>query len=260
MAHTIVPMGLSAKELARIAARLEALDSQDRHAVMRFDRPRAPGPRVVLPSAFNPPTEAHLALMTLAADLLESQPAALLTTRNVAKGVEGAPLEDRVGMLLAARTEQPRIAVLVANAARFVDQARALRTAYRSHFDFVAGYDTLIRIFDRRYYEDMERELAELFAHHRLVATNRADAGIDEVRRFVRDRARAYAERIIPLEVPAGAASLSSTAARESAGAEIAGVPPAVTAYIRARGLYASPPGPLSTVVEMGSDESSPAT
>jgi nicotinamide-nucleotide adenylyltransferase len=247
-------MILSAKELAKITARLEALDSEDGHAVVRFDGQEPPGPRVVLPSAFNPPTEAHLALMTLAADVLDSHPAALLTTRNVAKAVEGAPLEDRVGMLLAARQEHPRMAVLVANSARFVDQARALRSTYGSQFDFVAGYDTLIRIFDPRYYDDMEAELDELFAHHRLVATNRADNGMDEVRRFIREKARAHADRILPLELPDGPASLSSTAARESAGGELEGVSPGVAAYIRRRGLYASPSAASSAVGRRSDD------
>src|SRR6185437_10745724 len=121
-----------------------------------------------------PPTLAHLHLLETAAALEPGgRPAALLSTRNVAKGVFGAALADRVGMLLAMHAIHPALGVLATNAARLVEQARALRAEFEdAQFDFVVGHDTLVRLFDAVYYTDMQAGLGEFFAHHRVIATN----------------------------------------------------------------------------------------
>lgn len=212
-------------------------------AAVRFDATQPLSGRVaVLPSAFNPPTIAHLHLLERALAVTGvTQAAALLSTRNVAKGVVGAGLADRVGMLMAAREEADWLAVLAVNAARLVDQAAALTAGFPgAEFDFIVGFDTLVRLFDRVYYDEMERELAPFFARHRVIATNRGDADIEQVRAFVKTDAGAFAERIIAVEIDERAASLSSTAAREAAavGNDVDHVPDAVLAYIRRRRLY----------------------
>ena len=223
-----------------IQRRIQALDAASEHAADRFDGPAAHTDRLaVLPSAFNPPTRAHLSLMRIAARRLGASPAALLTTRNVAKGVEGAPLEHRVGMLLAARSEEPGLVVLVSNAARFVDQARALRRSMPgTAVDFVAGYDTLVRLFDRKYYDDMEPDLDELFSHHRLVATNRGADSITAVDEFVARVPQRHAQRIVRMELPPDAAALSSTLARQTIDGDAVGITGPVRRYIEDNGLY----------------------
>ena len=227
-----------------IAKRLAELELRGAPSAERFDGGRAFGPRVaVLPAAYNPPTVAHLRLLRLAAN--GTSMAALLTTRNVDKAVTGAGLPDRIAMLLAAREEAPELAVLSTNAARFVDQAAALRDlSPGTEFDFVAGYDTLVRIFASRYYDDMGGDLDELFAHHRLIVTNRAGAGVEAVQTFLEDRAvRPYRERIEVRELDQEAAGLSSTLVREHAarGEQLRAVPTAVADYIRRHRLYGAP-------------------
>jgi nicotinic acid mononucleotide adenylyltransferase len=197
----------------------------------------------VLPSAFNPPTRAHLGLLRAGAGATGATPAALLTTRNVAKGIEGAPLSHRVAMLLATHDEIPGLEVLVANAARFVDQARALRAAFPGRaIDFVAGYDTLVRIFDGRYYEDMEADLDEFFAHHRLVAANRGEQDLEAILRFLGQVSPGHASRVIPVEIPDDEAVLSSTLARTRPDERQRIVPAAVAAHIERFGLYDTGP------------------
>jgi nicotinic acid mononucleotide adenylyltransferase len=225
-------------DVGRAIAELDARDFPD---VARFDS-SAPlcGHVAVLPSAFNPPTLAHFRLIEVGiATAGATCGAALLTTRNVAKEVDGSPLEHRVGMLTAATHH----AVLVGNSARFVDQAAALRRAYPSPtIDFVVGYDTLVRIFQARYYADMPGELEPFFAAHRVVATNRAEHGLDEVERYLAGNslARRFRDRILLAEVDADAAHLSSTNARERTGRghDAMGVPPEVAEYIRRHRLY----------------------
>jgi nicotinamide-nucleotide adenylyltransferase len=227
------------------AAALQRLDSDSAFAALRFDDgPPLAGPVVVLPSAFNPPTRAHLHLLETAAALDDARPAALLSTRNVAKGVFGATLDDRVAMLLALHAAHPVLAVLATNAARLADQAAALRATFpAAAIDFVVGHDTLIRLFDPVYYDDMEAALATFFAHHRVIATNRGDASIDVVAAFVAESAGRFKDRIIVRAIDADPASLSSTGARTSVanGAAPAEVAPEVAAYIRDHALYLDP-------------------
>jgi nicotinic acid mononucleotide adenylyltransferase len=229
---------------SRFVSGLEELNRSPVPAALRFDDgPPLPPHVAVLPSAYNPPTIAHLRLLALAAGLPGvGGVAALLTTRNVDKDLTGAGLAHRVGMLLAARESRPGLAVLTTNAARFVDQAAGLRSAFPEvRFDFVAGYDTLVRIFEPRYYSDMHGELPALFASHSFVVTNRGDVGLEAVRAFLeREDVRPYAGSIVTAELDGEAAALSSTQARSHAalGRHPESVPPAVAAYIREHRLY----------------------
>ena len=227
---------------ATMEGALERLDAQSAPSAMRFDAGGVLAGRVAaLPSAFNPPTVAHLRLLTLGADN-DGAPAALLTTRNVAKGLYGAPLAHRVGMLLAAREALPGLAVLVTNAARFVDQASALRGAFPgARFDFVAGHDTLVRIFDPIYYTAMEAELEPFFHHHRLIVTNRGNDQLDAVAAYLDVPAvRPFAHRVVIRELNVREASMSSTIARTAIAADQShpAIPPGVASYIRAHRLY----------------------
>lgn len=232
---------------AALAERLAALARMDAPAVARFDAPDAPrGHWVVLPSAFNPPTRAHLRLLDLAVDAAGADGgAALLTTRNVDKAVEGAPLAERVGMLLAARARRPALAVLAANRARIVDQAAALEAAFPdASFDVALGHDTLARLFEPRYYdggaEGMARALERFFARRRVIAANRGDADADAVAAWTAERAAPFADRILVVALDERHAGLSSSAARArlEAGLPCADLPDGVADRIRARGLY----------------------
>lgn len=229
--------------LQRIADELAAIDSAEKPRVVRFDGAATLVGRVaVLPSAFNPPTRAHLQLLETALDLPDvTGAAAMLSTRNVAKSVVGASLADRVGMLLAVREERAWLSVLAVNAARLVDQAAALRQAFPgARFDFVVGFDTLTRLFDPKYYEDMHRELSPFFTSHRVIAANRGAAGIADVVRFVAAAGGPFANCIVPVEIDEDPASLSSTAAREALASQRTPreVPESVVEYIRGRDLY----------------------
>lgn len=228
---------------AEIATFLRSLDGVGGQRVLRFDDGQDfPAHAVVLPGSFNPPTDAHLALLALAP--AGAAQAALLSTHNVDKEAGDAALADRIGMLLAIATVRP-VAVLATGAARIVEQGRALRLAYPgTAFDFVMGYDTLVRLFEPRYYDDMEADLGELFRHHRVIAANRGDAGVAAVEQFLAGPSVApFAARIGVRELDAVPAALSSTAARSeiSAGRDAGAVPAEVAAYIHQHALYRQP-------------------
>ncbi len=223
---------------------LERLSQATAPSVARFDSSEPlQGSVAVLPSAFNPPTLAHLHLLELARGVpgVEAE-AALLTTRNVAKEIEGASLGHRIGMLLAARGARPSLAVLAASQARIVDQAAVLRRTYpAADFDFVVGQDTLVRLFDERYYEgEMDRELKPFFAQHRVIATNRGAVSAEEVAAYVAELRVVYAARIVVRPVDDRHRHVSSSDIRGGgyAGKQGTDLPPEVAAYIRANGLY----------------------
>ncbi len=230
--------------IAAIAVHLAKLHESAGFRAARFDAGEPFAGRVaVLPSAFNPPTRAHLGLLDIArATEGITGTAALLTTNNVDKSLFGAPLSHRVGMLLAAHEENPGLAVLGTNAARLVDQGEALAIAFSGiMFDFVVGFDTLIRVFDAKYYEDMPRTLDRFFERHRLIATNRAQATVEAVQDYLREPlVRDFGHRIVVRELDAGHAALSSTQARaaHSSGEDSDALTPAVAAYIREHRLY----------------------
>lgn len=225
------------------AAELERLDQEPHPRAIRFDRRGAfSGAAAVLPSAFNPPTLAHEHLLQRALDAFGlTHAVALLTTRNVDKGVHGASLADRIGMLLALSEEWPELSVAASNQARIIDQAQALTTAFPgTEFDFIVGFDTLERLFARRYYSDMESELAPFFTRHRVLAANRGEVEAHHVGQWVRENADAFAGRIELLEIDEFPASLSSTRVRDALaeGADALHLPPAVARYVSEHRLY----------------------
>ena len=226
------------------AVRLAELHESAGFTATRFDRgPTFTGRVAVLPSAYNPPTRAHLGLLELARSVEGvSMVAAMLTTNNVDKSLFGAPLSHRVGMLLALHQESPHVAVVASNAARIMDQGMALQASFPGvGFDFVVGFDTLVRLFDPKYYGDMPSSLVRFFSSHRVIATNRAQATLSAVRDFVRgEDVRAHSDRILVRELRADHAALSSTAARGEVAAGAVGdaLTPGVAAYVQKFGLY----------------------
>jgi len=232
----------------RLADAIARLDRAAAPAAERFDaREPLAGPVAFLPAAFNPPTIAHLRLLERAAETVSAIPAALLTTRNVDKAVTGAPLPARLEMLLAARRDGYRHAVLAANAARIIDQVAALESAFPAADPTpVVGFDTLVRLFDPRYYTSITAEIDRFFERRRVIAANRGPHALEAVAEWLRTNAREYEHRVILVELDPEAAAISSTRARELAAAGIPPdlVPPAVRAILAERRYYRAPAGP----------------
>ena len=227
----------------RIHDSLSAVQGSSAFTVVRLHEGSPLLSRVaVMPASFNPPTLAHAELLRLALTVPGVRSAAcLLTTRNVDKAPSGATYEQRAGMLLAEPAGYP--VVLVSNAARIVDQAGALRATFPGvDFDFLVGYDTLVRVFDEAYYDEMHHELAPFFAHHRLIAANRAEADSATVAAYLREHpaAAAFATRVVQVELAAEHSSISSTSVRRrvALGGSPESLLEGVAHYIAQHGLY----------------------
>jgi len=119
-----------------------------------------------------------------------------------------------------------------------VDKARAIRPAYPpgTRLAFILGFDTLVRLFEPRYYADMSGELQELFAAAEVVAANRAPEPPEAVTAFLdRPEVRPFHNRIHPLHLPRDIAAVSATAVRQrlARGESAAGlVPPEILPFL----------------------------
>lgn len=208
--------------------------------------PKTPALRIgVLDASFNPLTLAHEALLNRARQVLALPAMLLLLSKaNVDKDIFGADLGQRLAMLVDYARGHPHLSIAGCSHARFVDKVFALRPHYPADatFYFIVGYDTLTRIFDPKYYADMQTELQPLFSAAHIVAANRGDRDAGDLTRFLtRPECAPFADRIHPIELPAVCAQISSTGvrARVRQGEPFADlVPPQIARAIEALRLY----------------------
>jgi nicotinate (nicotinamide) nucleotide adenylyltransferase len=212
----------------------------------------------VFDASFNPPHNAHVEMMRRAQARFNLHEILLLLAKaNVDKEMFGATLEQRLGMMLGIAEEHPDYSVAVVSHARFVDKAAALqaKTPRRdgkgagypagTEIYFILGYDTLVRLFDPKYYADMPAELTRLFSMAQFIATNRKEHGIEDMRRWLaRDEVQPFAHKIHLLPLDDFHAHLSSTEVRRRVAAHEPYehlVPPQVAEFIRQAKLYPPP-------------------
>lgn len=211
----------------------------------------------MLDSSYNPPTLAHRRIASSAVLDHTSKPSRLLlllATQNADKPSKPALFEDRLAMmelfaqdlleylqasLPATSSPSPRLPEIdigVTKKPYFVDKAADIEMSgiYPKNLEQVhlTGYDTLIRIFNPKYYppEHTLQPLGPFLSQHRLRVTMRPDSewgGREEQEAFLRDMAqggmeavggkREWADRIRLVEGKKPEdRSVSSTKAREA--------------------------------------------
>ena len=171
----------------------------------------------VFASAFDPLTRAHLEILEKAEQRFD-EVLLLADRQNADKQSSYASLEDRLYMLLEFFRDQDRISLGLSSHPLFLDKLRALKKAYppRTSFHFLAGYDTIVRILDQKYYRDREAALEELFRGSRFLVAPRAGRGEEDlVRLFQMAENERFRERVHLLKISEFASSLSSTLVRE---------------------------------------------
>ncbi|MDE2999960.1 MAG: hypothetical protein OXU79_12865 [Gemmatimonadota bacterium] len=176
------------------------------------------GSLVVMDASFNPMTVAHEAMLFRASESFRAGEALLMLSHaNVDKAVYGASLPQRLAMLDYYAKPFPNVSVVGCSHARFVDKAIALRPLYpeSTGLYFVVGYDTLLRIFDPRYYSNFEDELAALFDCACVIAANRDDIDAEAMRKLVKGpEFAAFSDRIRFIGLDRAHSRISSTQVR----------------------------------------------
>ena len=193
----------------------------------------------IFSGSFNPLTLAHTRMVedTFATYELDEL-LLLLAKANVDKTVFGLPLAARLLTVKKYAESQEAFSVGVSSHGRYIDKVTALKSIFPSdtEFHFIVGYDTLIRIFDPKYYTDFHAELQALFVSARFIVANRAEADIKTIASFMaQPDIRQYASYVSSLLLPDAYAHISSTQVREllARGAAIEHlVPPSLLAML----------------------------
>ena len=179
-----------------------------------------PGKKLgIFSGSFNPLTLAHAKMIedTMTEYQLDEL-LLLLAKANVDKTVFGLPLAARLLTLKSYTQSRERLSVGVSSHGRYIDKVTALKVMLppETEFHFIVGYDTLVRIFDPKYYTDFHTELGELFVDARFIVANRAEADIKTIESFMdRSEIRQYAPYVSCLLLPDVYAYMSSTEVRE---------------------------------------------
>ncbi len=198
---------------------------------------------LVFPASFNPPTKAHLYLLEKSRGLVRPQETAVVLDHHPMDKDIATTTLDRLLMLLKLFEGDDALSLALAKEGLFLAKLRALRRERPgAEVVFLMGWDTLLRLFDPRYYTDPDAALRELFAEVRVMAALRGEVCMEDVEQFLkRGEVRPFAGRITVFEVPEDLRFLSSTEVRKRVrqGQPIEGlVPRVVEEYIRKRGLY----------------------
>lgn len=112
---------------------------------------------------------------------------------------------------------QPNMSIGVSSHGRYIDKVSALKSIYPSQtdFSFIVGYDTLVRIFDPKYYKNLPEELQLLFSQCRFIAANREETDINAIQQFLSHTSiQAYRQHVDYLLLPDAYAEISSTDVR----------------------------------------------
>ena len=179
-----------------------------------------PGKRLgIFSGSFNPLTLAHTKMIenTITEYQLDEL-LLLLAKANVDKTVFGLPLAARLLTLKRYTKNREKFSVGVSSHGRYIDKVTALKVILppETEFHFIVGYDTLVRIFDPKYYTDFHTELGELFVDARFIVANRAEADVQTIASFMdQPEIRQYTPHVSCLLLPDVYAYMSSTEVRE---------------------------------------------
>ncbi len=230
---------------------MDSLDPQYSPVVQFVHRAAPPQPKHigVLDASFNPLTLAHEALVHHAQNVFGFDEIVLLLAKtNVDKALFGADLGQRLAMMVNYANCDTQLGTCLSIAAcshaRFIDKAHALRAHISpdTQIYFLVGHDTLIRIFDPRYYTDMSTELKVLFSLCHIVSANRENPSQKVFHRFMaRPECAPFANRVHPLQLPPSFGNISSTEVRKRirAGDSITDlVPESIAQFIETFDLY----------------------
>ncbi len=173
----------------------------------------------IFSGSFNPLTLAHTKMIEdTVAEYELDELLLLLAKANVDKTVFGLPLAARLVTLERYTKSRERCSVGVSSHGRYIDKVTALKVILppETEFHFIVGYDTLVRIFDPKYYTDFHTELGELFTEARFVVANRAESDIKTIESFMNQpEVRRYVPYVSCLLLPDVYAYMSSTEVRE---------------------------------------------
>ena len=203
---------------------INQLDPQAQPQISIIDRSSNPirvsGNKLgIFSGSFNPLTVAHTKMVDEAKDSFQLDELLLLLAKaNVDKDVYGWSLAGRLLTLKRYAEEREDISVGISSHGRYIDKVTALKAVYpvSTEFHFIVGYDTLVRIFDPKYYTDVDEELNQLFAQCGFIVANRDNVDIKIIEKYLNQpELRPYISSIDCLLLPEFYTDVSSTEVRQ---------------------------------------------
>ena len=216
------------------------------------------GTIIVFPGSFNPPTNAHLALMSQARQYVRSHLLSSDEQNQVVRlyaaisrhivdkeAVQRPSLLDRI-MLLdnVLRHHLRHTGIMLLNRGLYVEQAQGIRTCFPrvTKLYFLIGFDKIVQILDPHYYKDRNAALRELFALAELLVAPRGNAGQEELKNLLsKPENSQFARYIHPLPFSTAYRDFSSTRIRQNPEAHLQDVPPEVRRFIQETHVYDQP-------------------
>lgn len=216
------------------------------------------GTIIVFPGSFNPPTNAHLALMSQARQFARSHllspdeknsPVRLYAaiSKHIVdkEAVQRPILLDRI-MLLdnVLRHHLRHTGIMLLNRGLYVEQAQGILTCFPrvAKLYFLVGFDKIVQILDPHYYKDRDAALRELFALAELLVAPRGNAGQEELHNLLNKLDNfQFARYIHPLPFSTAYRNFSSTRIRQNPEAHLQEVPPEVRRFIQETHVYGQP-------------------
>ena len=239
------------QRLKRIQALLDQLNPDTEPQALLV--PGSPAPQatiIVFPGSFNPPTNAHIALLQQARVFAHSyEPAylyAAISKRTVDKEtVERPTWLDRIDLLnTVLHTYLHNTGIILFNRGLYVEQGQALRASFPSiqRIFFLLGFDKVVQIFDPHYYKDRDMSLVALFNLAELLVAPRGDDGEQELQTLLhRPENEHFAHYVHPLPFDAKYRHMSSTLIRQGNAASLYDVPVEVQQFIHETHAYEPP-------------------
>ena len=193
----------------------------------------------IFSGSFNPITIAHIKMVEEAREQYRLDEMLLLLAKaNVDKDEFGLPFAGRILTLKRYAETKNNISIGVSSHGRYIDKVAALKACYPPDtvFYFIVGYDTLVRIFDPKYYTDLNAELEKLFSQCRFIAANRDNIDIATIQQYLSQTSlQPYKKYVDYLLLSDEYAEVSSTEVRKriEKGESVSHlVPPVVTDFL----------------------------
>ena len=201
----------------------------------------------IFPASFNPPTKAHVALIRRASRVGHlDEMLVVLDAQAMDKELFGARLEDRVAMLKRLFQRDPKISIGISNRGLFVEKLAPLRGFYPAPiaFTFILGFDTILRVMDKKYYKNLKDSLDKLFKESRFIVANRGEQDREAFDNLLEHPGnKRFKNKVSFLLLPKGTSYISSSLVRNRIrdGKSVDElVPSPVLRFIEETGLYAN--------------------
>jgi nicotinic acid mononucleotide adenylyltransferase len=237
------------QRLKRVQAYIDALQPEAEPIALTL--PGSPQPRdgvIIFTGSFNPPTNAHLAMLKAARTFAQQQKKPFLLYAAMSKHtvnkeqVERPTMLDRIVLLQTLLRRIPQTGILLFNRGLYVEQATALRRSFPKvkRILFLIGFDKIVQILDPAYYEDRDAALNALFHMAELLVAPRGDAGQVELQELLgHPENQRFARFIHPLPFNSIYRNISSTKVRERKALQE--VPQEVRRFIQYTKVYDPP-------------------